>query len=174
MAGRSSSRTRDGSRDPLQAVRPLARALVLSALLAAVVWLGGTAVSRAAGYWTCTGGTWVTIGNPGHAMPLKSCGSHLDLPNTQLACENAGGTWGRAGLFPRPICKMPTRDGGRVCADIGECEGVCLAALTPEQRDLLRKRVRLEILGKCTPSTPVFGCMALVKAGVVSGLLCKD
>lgn len=69
---------------------------------------------------------------------------------------------------------MPTRDGGRVCADIGECEDVCLAALTPEQRDLLRKRVRLDILGKCTPSTPVFGCMALVRAGVVSGLLCKD
>jgi hypothetical protein len=69
---------------------------------------------------------------------------------------------------------MPTHDGGRVCADVGECEGLCLAALTPALRDLLRKREKLELIGKCTPHTPVFGCMALVKAGIVSGLLCAD
>jgi hypothetical protein len=98
----------------------------------------------------------------------------LEIPRTQRACENAGGRWGRAGLFPKPICTMPTHDGGRPCADVGECEGLCLAALTPSQRDLLMQREKLEILGKCTPSSPVFGCMALVKEGFVSGLLCKD
>jgi hypothetical protein len=152
----------------------LMRALGSSVLLALLLWAGSTASSRAAGYWTCRGGAWIAVGSPQHAKPLKSCGSKLDIPRTQVACESAGGKWGPAGLFPKPICRMPTHDGGRVCADVGECEGLCLAALTPAQRDLLRKREKLELLGKCTPHTPVFGCMALVKAGIVSGLLCAD
>ena len=160
--------------DPMNVVRRLTRALGLSVLLAVFVWTGSTASSQAAGYWTCTGGAWSAVGNPQHATPLKSCGSHLEIPRTQRACENAGGRWGRAGLFPKPICTMPTHDGGRPCADIDECEGSCLADLTPAQRDLLMQREKLEILGKCTPSSPVFGCMALVKEGFVSGLLCKD
>jgi hypothetical protein len=51
---------------------------------------------------------------------------------------------------------------------------LCLASLTPAQRDLLIKRQKLDILGKCTPSSPVFGCMALVKQGFTSGLLYVD
>src|SRR5450759_300724 len=158
--------------DPMNVVRRLTRALGLSVLLAMFLWAVSTASSQAAGHWTCNGGTWIAVGSPQHPTPLKSCGSKLEIPRTQLACENAGGKWGRAGLFPKPICRMPTRDGGRVCADVGECEGLCLAALTPAQRDLLRKYEKLELLGKCTPVSPVFGCMALVKAGIVSGLLC--
>jgi hypothetical protein len=146
----------------------------LTVLLTVFLWAASTAVSQAAGHWTCSGSTWIAVGSPQHLTPLKSCGSKLEIPRTQLACENAGGKWGPAGLFPKPICRMPTRDGGRVCADVGECEGLCLAALTPAQRDLLRKHEKLELLGKCTPVSPVFGCMALVKAGVVSGLLCAD
>jgi hypothetical protein len=160
--------------DPMNVVRRLTRALGLSVLLALLLWAGSTASSQAAGYWTCSGGTWIAAGNPQHAKPLKSCGSKLEIPRTQLACENAGGKWGPAGLFPKPICRMPTRDGGRICADVAECEGLCLATLTPAQRDLLRKHEKLELLGTCTVSSPVFGCMALVKAGVVSGLLCAD
>jgi hypothetical protein len=135
----------------MNVVRRLTRALGLSVLLAVFVWTGSTASSQAAGYWTCTGGAWSAVGNPQHATPLKSCGSHLEIPRTQRACENAGGRWGRAGLFPKPICTMPTHDGGRPCADIDECEGSCLADLTPPQRDLLMQREKLEILGKCTP-----------------------
>jgi hypothetical protein len=100
----------------------------------------------------------------------------LELPRTQAACEQAGGRWGPAGLFPHPICKMPTHDGGRVCGDNDECEGVCLAALTQAQRDRLMRgaRQKLAILGKCTPITPVFGCMAIVEKGFVTGMLCRD
>lgn len=155
-------------------VRRLNHAPGISVLLAALLWTASMAASQAAGYWTCSGGAWIAAGSPQHATPLKSCGSQLDIPRTQLACESAGGKWGPAGLFPKPICRMPTRDGGRVCGDVGECEGLCLAALTPAQRDLLRKRQKLQLLGTCTPHMPVFGCMAIVKQGFVSGLLCAD
>ena len=152
--------------------RPFAYALAV--LAAAFFCIGSTAVSHAAGYWKCSSGAWVAIARPQHAAPLKTCGSHLDIPHTQDACEKAGGKWGRAGLFPRPTCKIATRDGGRICGDADECEGLCLAPLTPGQRDLLRKHVKLSILGKCTATMPVFGCMAIVNEGFVSGLLCKD
>ena len=146
----------------------------LAIALAMLLWVGATSVGHAAGYWTCADGKWTAIGDPGYATPSKLCGSKLEIPRTKPDCEAAGGRWGPAGLFPKPICKIPTHDGGRICADTGECEGLCLAALTPAQRDLVTKRQKLQILGTCTPSTPIFGCMAIVKEGFVTGLLCRD
>jgi hypothetical protein len=87
----------------------------------------------------CEEGAWVATGRPLHAMPLKACGSKLEMPGTRSACQDAGGCWDRFGLFQREICRVPTHDGGRTCADIEECEGTCLASLTREQIDLLRK-----------------------------------
>jgi len=69
---------------------------------------------------------------------------------------------------------MPTHDGGRVCADTGECEGLCLTPLTPAERDLLRGRRKLRKLGKCAPVSPLYGCLAIVKEGFVTGLECRD
>jgi hypothetical protein len=131
-------------------------------------------LAHADGYWTCEEGTWGAIGRPPHAMPSKVCGSKLEVPGTRSACEDAGGRWDRFGIFRREICRIPTHDGGRPCADTGECEGTCLATLTREQTDLLRKHRTLKVLGKCTPYVPVFGCMALVERGTVSRMLCKD
>jgi hypothetical protein len=106
------------------------------------------------------------------------CGAQLETPRTQAACEQAGGHWGPAGLFPKPICRIPTHDAGRPCGDVGECEALCLAALTPEQRDLLVRpphgQRKLEMMGTCTPHSPVFGCMAIVEKGFVSGIQCRD
>jgi hypothetical protein len=92
-------------------------ALRLIVLLAILLWAGSTSIANAAGYWTCSGDKWVAAGDPQHAMPSKSCGSKLEIPSTQLGCEQGGGRWGPAGIFPRPICRMPTHDGGRLCAD---------------------------------------------------------
>jgi hypothetical protein len=152
--------------------------LGFNVLLAILLWGASPSLVHAAGYWTCSGDKWVAIGDPQHAMPSKSCGFSLEIPGTQLACEQGGGRWGPAGIFPKPICRMPTHDAGRPCADTGECEGLCLAALTPAQRDLAQQWVRLEqkqqILGKCTPSAPLFGCMAIVREGFVTGIMCRD
>ena len=141
---------------------------------AVLLWAANPSVAQSPGYWTCSDGNWISVGRPQHAPPVKVCGSRLEIPRTQLLCEQAGGRWGPAGLFPKPICKIPTHDAGRICADTGECEGLCLAALTPAQRYLVNKRQKLQVLGKCTPSVPIFGCMAIVKEGLVTGLLCAD
>ena len=143
-------------------------------VLAAVLWIAGPSFAHAAGYWTCSGSTWTAVGKPQHPMPLKKCGTELEIPRTQQAYEQAGGRWGPAGLFPKPICRMPTHDAGRTCGDNGKCEGMCLAALTPAQRDQIREKQKLLLLGKCTPHSPVYGCMAIVKEGFVSGLMCRD
>ena len=143
-------------------------------LLAVLAWAGSTSLAYATGYWACSAGAWVAIGHPEHPLPSRQCGSQLEIPETQLACEQAGGKWGRAGIFPKPICKVPTHDAGRPCADAGECEGECLATLTAAQRDLVMKRQRLQILGKCTAYAPIFGCMAIVEKSFVTGIMCRD
>jgi hypothetical protein len=150
-------------------------ALSLIVLLALLSWAGNASLVQAAAYWTCSGDKWVAVGNPQYPMPITACGSRLEIPQTQAACEQAGGRWGPAGRSWRPMCKMPTHDGGRLCGDSTECEGMCLAAPTPEQRELIAlKRQKLEMLGKCTAYRPMFGCMYIVRQGLVGGRLCRD
>ena len=162
----------------MKIVRRTGVAPVLIILSTILLGAAGAPLAHAAGYWTCDGGTWVPVGGPPYPAPLKKCGAQLERPRTQTACEQAGGRWGPAGLFPRPICRMPTHDAGRPCGDVSECEGLCLAALTPEQRDLLVRprdgRRKLEMVGTCTPHSSVFGCMAIVEKGFVSGIQCRD
>lgn len=151
--------------------------LYLAALagLAAFLTLPGAAfASSAPGYWTCSSGQWVAAGSPQYPRPVKECGSQLAIPEGRQACEAAGGTWKPAGLFPKPICTVPTRDAGRTCADNEECEGYCLAALSRSQIDLVRQHRSLAIQGACTVHMPVFGCMAIVRQGLVRSIKCLD
>jgi len=70
--------------------------------LAILFWAGSASFTHASGYWTCSGGKWIAVGDPEYAMPIKLCGSVLEIPGTQLACKQAGGGWGPAGIFPAP------------------------------------------------------------------------
>jgi hypothetical protein len=148
--------------------------IVIFTMMILFGWAGAPSLTHAAGYWTCSDGDWVAIGHPDHARPSKSCGSRLVIPSTRPACDSAGGTWGKFGLFPREICRVPTHDAGRKCADADECEGTCLAAPTRAQLDRLRKHEKLRMDGQCTPHVPMFGCMAVVEKGLVSRLVCRD
>lgn len=147
-----------------------------AAVLAAVVfWCSGIATAAAEpGYWRCSAGMWTAVGEPQTPAPSRVCGVEPVIPTDRTNCERAGGNWGPAGIFPKPICRVPTSDGGRACADDGECEGRCLATLTPGQRTEVQNGGRIEILGACTSVTPVFGCIAIVEKGWVARILCAD
>ncbi len=149
---------------------------VWAALLATVAlsWTGVPAAAAQPGYWSCAGGAWIAVGRPLTPAPSRACGVEPAIPDDQAGCEKAGGAWGPVGIFPQPICRVPTADGGRPCADDGECEGRCLAALSPEQRDQVQSGGKLALLGACTPVRPVFGCMAIVEKGFVARILCAD
>jgi hypothetical protein len=44
-----------------------ARAFGLTVLSTVFLWAAGTASSQAAGYWACSGGAWIAVGNPQHS-----------------------------------------------------------------------------------------------------------
>ena len=133
-----------------------------------------SADAQAQGYWACVDDVWQPVGKPRHPSPQRNCNSRPVIPDTKPDCEAAGGDWGPAGIFPTPICRMRTHDGGMACADSGECEGRCLAEPTPTQLAALRERKTLELMGTCSTRNPVFGCMAEVRKGYVKGLICRD
>jgi hypothetical protein len=149
-------------------------AVLLASILCAAGLLGSVHPARAAGYWTCRDGAWVGVDAPRHAKPLRRCGAAPSLPTTESACRAAGGRWGRAGLFPRPICTLPTRDGGRVCGDGGECEGTCLFDTTGDRSTMFAAPPRGPVTGVCTRARPVFGCMIEVTRGRIGRRICRD
>jgi hypothetical protein len=140
----------------------------LALLLAACASAGG-------GYWQCRGGRWSAEGAPGHPEPIKACGAPRRVIDDADACRRQGGRWGPVGLFPRPVCSLPSPDAGRPCADSGECEGLCAAVLTADERAaVMRQGKTLKRMGICTARIPVLGCHARVEQGRVVGIICLD
>lgn len=151
------------------------------ARIALIIGLLGCALANAdPGYWRCREGHWQAVGAPAHPRPLKECGKARQRPNSQEDCVRQGGRWGPIGIFPTPVCSLPTRDAGRPCADSDECEGLCVAKLSPEERErLMRNRgpdsgPGLVRPGACTPRIPVVGCQPKMEQGRVRYLICLD
>src|SRR5690606_21086468 len=123
----------------------------------------GTAAAAAdglPGYWICIDGAWAAEGRPEHPMPLATCPPEPRPEiGSEAACLALGGRWGPAGIFPKPICVLPTIDGGRFCGDEGECQGTCVAELTPDERARVLRKEAVPSAGTCTGAVPAFGCM---------------
>jgi hypothetical protein len=126
------------------------------------------------GYWACSGGQWIAVGAPTYSRPLRDCVEKPSPPKTEARCDALGGTWKPIGIFPAPVCRVPTRDAGRTCGDADECDSTCLAKLSTAQIDVLRQGATIPTLGRCAPAYPVVGCLATVERGAVQGLLCLD
>lgn len=76
---------------------------------------------------------------------------------SQIACEEDGGTWARAGAGGGMSCVRQTRDGGKQCDSKSDCQGECLA----------RSRT-------CAPIRPLFGCNAVLMDNGAEVSLCID
>ena len=100
----------------------------------------------------------------------------IEIPKTQEECLAKGGKWKAVGIFPNPICNLPTTDGGKECASSNDCEGSCLAVLTEDERSMLMRGENLdkEVEGTCTSWVRNFGCIGFVENSKVDRFLCLD
>jgi len=78
-------------------------------------------------------------------------------PETEAACAAAGGSWGPRGLYPEPLCVLPTPDAGKSCEKAGDCVGLCLSDTR-----------------QCVPERPVFGCIGYLDDDGNPGVICVD
>lgn len=115
-----------------------------------------------------------------YSTPLSAAARTDDSQNqshkisSEQACREKGGEWGQFGLMVEPQCNLPTSDAGKICFDASECEGDCIATLTPEQNHQLETGGSISTQGKCSATQLNFGCHPFVRSGQVHGILCVD
>lgn len=95
------------------------------------------------------------------------------VPQQKEDCEANGGRWGKIGFNPQERCNLPTKDTGRECLNSSECEGSCLADLSPEQKSQVIQN-SITTKGKCSSWKINIGCLAFVDKGKVNGITCLD
>lgn len=83
---------------------------------------------------------------------------------TQADCEEAGGVWGRQGLFPDPTCNLRTTDGGTACTTAADCSGECIDVEGECDGEA----------GVCADFRITFGCFCPIYDGVPPNVLCVD
>jgi len=77
------------------------------------------------------------------------------------SCEKDGGHWS-IGVGDIGRCIYDTNDGGKVCTDSSQCQGMCLADSENAKE------------GKCTEHNLTLGCLNKVENGKVQGTICLD
>ena len=90
--------------------------------------------------------------------------SSQSLPQTEQACNVAGGQWTSIGFgsLERMICDIPTTDAGKICTDWDQCQGTCLADNqgTPPYKSYRYRESNnsKDNKGHCTERKTIFGC----------------
>jgi hypothetical protein len=88
---------------------------------------------------------------------------------TEADCRAAGGTWGRGGLSPYPLCLCPTGEGECPCDGPDDCaSGWCRAPLGSGS-DLCGG-----VEGRCAAWTPEFGCYCVFQEDGTAWGICVD
>lgn len=104
---------------------------------------------------------------------------------TEAECLEQGGRWEVLG-FSGPGCNLPSSDGGKVCADHGDCESLCLVddetvmkdtpegVKVPDHSRIDQINAQGEgIKGVCSMWQSDFGCHAVVEKGKIV-VICID
>lgn len=113
------------------------------------------------------------------ATPIlaKKMPSERKTITSKPECLANGGKWGLHGEHEKEFCILPAGDAGKTCRDSAECEGYCIAKLTPEEEKLLtgeHGKHSLKKTGACSEWQTEFGCFAMVNRGKVTGIICHD
>jgi hypothetical protein len=89
-------------------------------------------------------------------------------PQDRESCEALGGRWGQIGLNPRDQCNIPAADAGAECLSSSECEGLCLAELSPDELDAAMRGDKIvHTAGVCSAWRVVVGCVPMVEDGLL-------
>jgi len=101
-------------------------AIALAGMLVATSGLAGCASDSQPGADFGTGPDGAACGDPGQAAMYSTCLAAMD----QMACQAAGGTWGRIGLAPFEECGCPTGQSDCPCTSSADCMSTCIAGFT--------------------------------------------
>lgn len=106
---------------------------------------------------------------PASAKPVMSDPQNFNQAD-QKACTDFGGTYTQAGLLGSYNCFVDYADGGKVCSDISDCQGRCIATDTSRfDPDAPGGQV-----GTCQVNDNPFGCYSEIIGGFVQPGLCVD
>ena len=81
-------------------------------------------------------------------------------------CLSQGGFVERAGIIGAERCTMTYSDGGNICIDSSNCQGICVADVNAGDKGA--------VSGQCQKTDNPFGCYSEVVAGKVQPGLCVD
>jgi len=81
-------------------------------------------------------------------------------------CVSQGGFVERAGIIGAERCTMTYSDGGNICIDSSNCQGICVADVNAGDKGA--------VSGQCQKTDNPFGCYSEVVAGKVQPGLCVD
>lgn len=123
--------------------------------------------------WICVNGEWAKHGNPSFSKPTVSCSGKEKLPLNKEECLKKGGVWEKQGPEPFETCDIKTKDGGRECSDVSQCEGTCMVKLSDEEFRSGMKGKKWKHNGICSMWRVTLGCFGIVKKGEVS-VMCID
>ncbi|PIY69134.1 hypothetical protein COY90_02225 [Candidatus Roizmanbacteria bacterium CG_4_10_14_0_8_um_filter_39_9] len=125
--------------------------------------------------WLCEKGEWVKHGNPSFPKPLVLCdGKGVQaLPHNKDDCLKMGGVWEKQGPEPFETCDIKTKDGGRGCSDISQCEGTCMVKLSDDEFSGGMRGKTFKKNGACSLWRVTLGCFGMVKQGKMS-VICVD
>ena len=94
---------------------------------------------------------------PAATEPAAPAEPQASKSASQIACEEDGGRWARAGDSIAMTCVRTTRDAGKRCDSKTDCDGECLA----------RSRT-------CSPIKPLYGCNPVLMDNGAEVTLCIE
>ncbi len=90
-------------------------------------------------------------------------------PTTKEDCLKKEGEWRRPGPWPKEVCMLKNKDGGKFCFAGFQCEsGKCISYM----RSL--RKIPIMAFGQCPKYKILFGCLQQVHFGFTGESVCLD
>jgi len=118
-----------------------------------------------------TGYTWCEAKQKCLRVWEEGCGitnqpSTENIPQDKETCEARKGRWGQFALTEGEQCILPTSDAGKICSSSKECEGMCIAGLSEEEKHrIINEEKVIKTTGRCSFWDHDYGLIDFVENG---------